>query len=115
MLKTLPTAVTFDRSTIFGYHICTLFGYYFFYQILAQVSRQSVPLNTLEKADLLLLNTYTILKTQLLADKSNTEEENNPASEPIWKSNAFFGDEKLDFEIGKNNYPENKLFYLDQA
>ena len=66
-------------------------------------------------ADLLLLSRYTILKTQLLADKSNTEGENNPASEPIWKINAFFGDEKLDFEIGKNNYPENKLFYLDQT
>ena len=48
-------------------------------------------------------------------DKSNTGGENNPASEPMWKRNGFFGDEKFDFGMKKNSYSENKLFYLDQA
>ena len=59
---------------------------------------------------MLLLNKHAILKTHLPVDKSNTGGENNPASEPMWKRNGFFGDEKFDFGMKKNNYSENKLF-----
>ena len=62
-----------------------------------------------------MLNKHTILKTQLPVDKSNTGGENNPAGEPMWKRNGLFGDEKFDFGMNKDNYTENKLFYLDQA
>ena len=79
------------------------------------MSRLAVPQNMLEKTDLLLLSRHTILKTQLLVDQSNTGRENDPAGEPMCKSNGFFWDEKFESAMNKSKYPESKLLYLNQA
>ena len=48
-------------------------------------------------------------------DQSNTGRENDPAGEPMWKSNGFFWDEKFESAMNKSKYPESKLLYLNQA
>ena len=49
------------------------------------------------------------LKAQMLV----TTAQNETRTEPIWqKKKGFFGDEHSDFNISKNNLPENMYCYV---
>ena len=43
--------------------------------------------------------------------------DNNDSSvyEKIWLTNGFFGDEKSDLTLWKENFPENTLLYSNQG
>ena len=73
----------------------------------------------LVKADMVLLTKEATeknqsLKTQLLLS-ANSQPVEEISGEQIWKKNCFFSDERADFIIGKNNFPENALCYVNQA
>ena len=73
----------------------------------------------LEKANMLLLTKEATekdrsAKTQLLLS-TNSQLSEKISGEQIWKKNGFFFDKRADFNIEKENFPENALCYVNQA
>ena len=73
----------------------------------------------LEKANMLLLTKEATekdssSKTQLLLS-TNSQLSEKISGEQIWKKNGFFFDKRADFNIEKENFPENALCYVNQA
>ena len=54
------------------------------------------------------------LTAQLLVSKSDPSDD-DICSEKIWSKGGFYRDERNNFGIKKVNYPENTLFYVNQA
>ena len=53
------------------------------------------------------------LKTQMrIAMKQDKAES---STERIWKENGFFKEQRIDLTIGKPNFPENTLVYVNNA
>lgn len=106
MLKKLPTAVRFDSISIF-------------YSILAQESRLAMRQNYLEKVDLLLLSSTQLKRTKIIKLTclwlSITLERKMSLLGNRYENTMAFFEMKSDFGMNKVNYPENTLFYLNQA
>ena len=43
------------------------------------------------------------------------EDQKQSATERIWKENGFFNDQSTDLTIGKPNFPENTLCYVNNG
>ena len=43
------------------------------------------------------------------------EDQKQSATERIWKENGFFNDQRTDLTIGKPNFPENTLCYVNNG
>ena len=52
------------------------------------------------------------MKMQMLMTIENS---NSSASKRIWFHNCFFGDQRSDIIISKENFPENTLLYANQG
>ena len=52
------------------------------------------------------------LKMKLLFSEDSTI---NKSNEALWSKDGFFNDQRSDLTIGKANFPENTLFYVNQA
>ena len=50
---------------------------------------------------------------QMLITIDNKKE--SSASETIWTSNGFFGDQRSDLTLSKENFLENTIIYLNQG
>ena len=53
------------------------------------------------------------LKSQMMI--SMNEDKVEKSSERIWKENGFFKDQRTDLTIGKPNFPENTLVYVNNG
>ena len=53
------------------------------------------------------------LKSQMMI--SMNEDKVEKSSERIWKENGFFKDQRTDMTIGKPNFPENTLVYVNNG
>ena len=53
------------------------------------------------------------MKMQMLMAIDNKKQ--SLASESIWVSNGFFGDQRSDLTVSKENFPENALIYPNQG
>ena len=53
------------------------------------------------------------MKMQMLITIDNKKE--SSASETIWTSNRFFGDQRSDLTLSKEKFLENTLIYLNQG
>ena len=53
------------------------------------------------------------MKMQMLMAIDNNKQ--SLASESIWVSNGFFGNQRSDLTLSKENFPENTLIYLNQG
>ena len=76
----------------------------------------SAGMGTLKKTNMLFLTKEATNKDQKLKMEmlmSTTDDKKN--SEAIWKKNGFFSDQKGEFTISKNNFPENTLAYCNQG
>ena len=83
---------------------------------LSVTASSSTGMGTLKKANMLFLTKEATDKDQKLKMvllMSATDDKKN--SEPIWKKNGFFPDQKGEFTISKNNFPENTLVYCNQG
>ena len=52
------------------------------------------------------------MKMQMLMTIDNND---SSASEKIWLTNGFFGDQRTDLTVSKENFPENTLLYSNQG
>ena len=52
--------------------------------------------------------------TSLVAESKNGDV-SEIAGEPVWKTFGFFGEVRADFNLEEVNFPENSLFYINQA
>ena len=52
------------------------------------------------------------MKMQMLMTIKNSD---SSASESIWLTNGFFGDQRSDLTVSKENFPENTLSYSNQG
>ena len=52
--------------------------------------------------------------TTLVAENNN-ENLSEIAGEPVWNKFGYFGQLRSDFNLEKVNFPENALFYINQA
>ena len=52
------------------------------------------------------------MKMQMLMTIENSD---SSASEHIWLTNKFFGDQRSDLTVSKENFPENMLIYSNQG
>ena len=52
------------------------------------------------------------MKMQMLMTINNND---SSASEKIWLTNGFFGDQRSDLTVSKENFPVNTLFYSNQG
>ena len=52
------------------------------------------------------------MKMQMLMTIDNND---SSASEKIWLTNGFFGDQRSDLTVSKENFPENTLLYSNQG
>ena len=52
------------------------------------------------------------LKMKLLFSEDSTINKSNGA---LWSKDGFFNDQRSDLTIGKANFPENTLVYVNQA
>ena len=52
------------------------------------------------------------MKMQMLMTIDNND---SSASEKIWLTNSFFGDQRSDLTVSKENFPENTLLYSSQG
>ena len=55
------------------------------------------------------------LKSQLIISASGSENSEDGCNEKLWPTGRFFRDERSEFEMKKVNYPQNNLFYMNQA
>ena len=55
----------------------------------------------------------TDLKGQMMISMNENKVEKS--SERIWKENGFFKDQRTDLTIGKPNFPENTLVYINNG
>ena len=53
------------------------------------------------------------LKTQMMIAMKQDKAESS--TERIWKENGFFKEQRIDLTIGKPNFPENTLVYVNNA
>ena len=53
------------------------------------------------------------LKTQMMI--AMKEDKAESSTERIWKENGFFKDQRTDLTIGKANFPENTLVYVNNG
>lgn len=53
------------------------------------------------------------LKTQMMISSNKCEVVKS--SERIWYDNGFFSDQRADFNLSKNIFPENTLVYVNQG
>ena len=53
------------------------------------------------------------MKTQLIFTSTNQSEK--VSNESVWQKGGFFSDEKADFNIIKNFFPENTLMYVNNG
>ena len=53
------------------------------------------------------------LKTQMMIAMKEDKAENS--TERIWKENGFFKDQRTNLTIGKPNFPENTLVYINNG
>ena len=53
------------------------------------------------------------LKSQMMISMNGDKVEKS--SERIWKENGFFKDQRTDLTIGKPNFPENTLVYVNNG
>ena len=53
------------------------------------------------------------LKTQMMIAMKEDKAENS--TERIWKENEFFKDQRTNLTIGKPNFPENTLVYINNG
>ena len=80
-----------------------------------------MPVPSFEKANLMSLSKASIennrnVNTNFFAATIENENETVEVSgEKIWKKHDFFNAIKSDFNMEKVNYPENTLFYINQA
>ena len=53
------------------------------------------------------------MKMQMLMAMDNNKQSSAPES--IWVSDGFFGDQRSDLTLSKENFPENTLIYPNQG
>ena len=53
--------------------------------------------------------------TTLVAESKNERDLSEIAGEPVWKKFGCFKQLQTDFDLEKVNFPENALFYINQA
>ena len=54
------------------------------------------------------------LKMQMMLSVKD-DKTDSAATEKIWKSNGFFGNQRTDLKIAKANFPDNTLVYLNNG
>ena len=91
-------------------------NWFWIFYILVNPVNETANGQMLEKANMLFLTKETpdkhrSLKTQLLLATNLQKTEKIS----VWKKFGYFSDERANFNIGKKNFPENALCYVNQC
>ena len=53
--------------------------------------------------------------TTFVAENVSENASSEIAGEPVWTKFGYFGQQRTDYKLEKVNFPENALFYINQA
>ena len=71
--------------------------------------------SSLSKVNTMYLSKEATEKDRQMKMQMTIDNNDSSASEKIWLTNSFFGDQRSDLTVSKENFPENTLLYLNQG